>query len=222
MVPLQIIWGVTFCSRIVNAQYYINFWCIAQCLSIFTYYTPLKLLQNSHYNSQCYILFAYLKIKTQQSLSLNPIPLVCPSPLITTSLFSISESVSLLHTHFLYYFLVSTYKRYHRALVFLCLTYLTKQNSLQVHPHCYKWQNYIVLWLSNISSHTYTQAYIPHLLYPFVCDEHLSDFNILAIVNSASMNTGVHASFQISVSIFSRYIPRNGIDGSHGSSIFSF
>ena len=35
------------------------------------------------------------------------------------------------------------------------------------------------------------------------------------------MNIGVHASFQISVFIFSRYIPRSGIAGISGSSIFS-
>ena len=34
------------------------------------------------------------------------------------------------------------------------------------------------------------------------------------------MNIGVHVSFQIIVS--SRYMPRSGIAGSHGSSIFSF
>ena len=36
------------------------------------------------------------------------------------------------------------------------------------------------------------------------------------------MNTGVNMSFQISVFIFSIYIPRNKIAGSHGSSNFTF
>ena len=45
-------------------------------------------------------------------------------------------------------------------------------------------------------------------------------FHVLAIVNSAAMNIGVHASFQIMV--FSRYMPRSGIAGLYGSSIFSF
>uniref|UniRef100_A0A8C9DZ85 Uncharacterized protein n=1 Tax=Phocoena sinus TaxID=42100 RepID=A0A8C9DZ85_PHOSS len=51
-------------------------------------------------------------------------------------------------------------------------------------------------------------------------DGHLDGFHILAIVNSASVNIGVHVSFQIRVS--SRYMPRNGIAGSCGSSILRF
>ena len=40
----------------------------------------------------------------------------------------------------------------------------------------------------------------------------------MTIVNRAAMNIGVHVSFQIRV--FSRYIPRTGIAGSHGNSMF--
>ena len=53
-------------------------------------------------------------------------------------------------------------------------------------------------------------------------DGHLGCFHTLATVNNATMNIGVHVSFQISVFIFSGYIPRSGIAGSYGSSIFSF
>ena len=42
------------------------------------------------------------------------------------------------------------------------------------------------------------------------------------MVNSAAVNTGVLVSFQISVSIFFRFMPRSGITGLHGSSRFSF
>ena len=57
--------------------------------------------------------------------------------------------------------------------------------------------------------------YKPHLLYSLV-DGHLACFDVLAIVNSALMNTEVHVSFQITFFIFSRYMHRSG------SSIFSF
>ena len=49
---------------------------------------------------------------------------------------------------------------------------------------------------------------------------HLGCFHVLAIINSAAINIGVHVSFRIMV--FSRYMPRSGIAGSYGSSIFSF
>ena len=47
-------------------------------------------------------------------------------------------------------------------------------------------------------------------------DGHLGSFRILAIVNSAAMNTGVPVFSEIMVS--SGYMPRSGIAGSYGSS----
>ena len=49
---------------------------------------------------------------------------------------------------------------------------------------------------------------------------HLGCFGILAIVNSAAMNIGVHVSFWIIV-LFG-YMPRSGIAGSYGNSSFTF
>ena len=49
---------------------------------------------------------------------------------------------------------------------------------------------------------------------------HLGYFHILAIVNSAAMNTEVHVSFRSMV--FSGCVPRSGISGSYGSFIFIF
>ena len=57
----------------------------------------------------------------------------------------------------------------------------------------------------------------------FICssvNEHFGCFHILAIVNSAAMNIGVLVSFWII--IVSGYMPRSGIAGSYGHSIFSF
>ena len=45
---------------------------------------------------------------------------------------------------------------------------------------------------------------------------------MLALVNNAAMNIGVPVSFQIGVFGFFGYIPKSGIAGSYGSSIFSF
>ena len=43
---------------------------------------------------------------------------------------------------------------------------------------------------------------------------------MLAIVNNAAINIVMHVSLQIR--IFSGYMPRSGIAGSHGISMFSF
>ena len=51
-------------------------------------------------------------------------------------------------------------------------------------------------------------------------DGHLGCFHVLAIINSAVMNTGVHVSLSDLVS--SVCMPRSGIAGSYGSSISNF
>ena len=47
-------------------------------------------------------------------------------------------------------------------------------------------------------------------------DGHLGCFHVLAMINSAAMNIGMHVSHSDLVS--SVYMPRNGISGSYGSS----
>ena len=51
-------------------------------------------------------------------------------------------------------------------------------------------------------------------------DGHLGCFHILAIVNSAAVNNGIHVSFSILVS--SGYMPTSGIAGSYGGFVPSF
>ena len=50
-------------------------------------------------------------------------------------------------------------------------------------------------------------------------DGHLGCFHVLAIINSAAMNIGVHVSISVLVSLVC--IPRSEIAGSYGSSISS-
>ena len=51
-------------------------------------------------------------------------------------------------------------------------------------------------------------------------DGHLGCFHVLAIINSAAMNIGVHVSLSVLVSLVC--MPRSGIARSYGSSISSF
>ena len=51
-------------------------------------------------------------------------------------------------------------------------------------------------------------------------DGHLGCFHVLAIVNSAAMNSGIHVSFSILIS--SGHMPRSGIVGSYDGFIPSF
>ena len=53
--------------------------------------------------------------------------------------------------------------------------------------------------------------YVLLLLHPLFANGHLGCFQVLATVNSAVMNTGGHASFQIRAFVFSRYKPAVGL-----------
>ena len=51
-------------------------------------------------------------------------------------------------------------------------------------------------------------------------DEHLGCFHVLAIVNNAAMNNGIHVSFSVLVS--SGYMLRSGVAGLYGGFILTF
>ena len=86
------------------------------------------------------------------------------------------------------------------------------------------------IWGNHRNQHTFssmdetcpgkTTLWLHHFFIHSSVDEHLGYFQVLAIVNSAAINTVVHVSFQII--LFSRCMPRSGIAGSYGNSIFSF
>ena len=62
-------------------------------------------------------------------------------------------------------------------------------------------------------------VYVPFFIHSSV-NGHLGCFHVLAIVNSAAVNNGIHVSFSILVS--SGYMTRSGIAGSYGGFIPSF
>ena len=68
-------------------------------------------------------------------------------------------------------------------------------------------------------SHTHTHTH-PNIFFAHLCIcEHLGFFHVLAIVNGAAVNIGLHTSLQIIVS--PGYMPKSGIAKYYGNSSFS-
>ena len=76
------------------------------------------------------------------------------------------------------------------------------------------------LWLNSIPLCVCVRVCI--YIYQSSINGHLGCFHVLAIVNSAAINIGVHVSFQIIVLSNYKYMPRSGIAGSYGNSVFNF
>ena len=99
------------------------------------------------------------------------------------------------------------------AFVFL---FLTSLESLEFHPCCCKWH-----YFSLSMDEWYSIVYMYHIFFIHSSlNGHLRCFHVLAIVNGAAMNIWVHVFF--SRKVLFGYMPKSGIAGSYGSSIFSF
>ena len=77
----------------------------------------------------------------------------------------------------------------------------------------------MVLFHFMAEQYSIVYMYLILFIHSFI-DGHLGCFHVLATVNSAAMNIGVHLSFQIAV--LSGYLPMSGIAGSYGNPFLSF
>ena len=117
----------------------------------------------------------------------------------------------------------------------LCLTQFTKHKVLQVHPCCYKCQNFVLFygWVVFqcvcvcvcmclcVCVCACACACIPHL-YLFICQWTLRLLLYLGSCKSCFCEHRGPVSFWISTFGFFRYISKSGVAGPCSSSIFSF
>ena len=131
-----------------------------------------------------------------------------PFPMADTVFPFISVSLFLFHRRVhLCCILDSMHKWYHMVVVFLFLTHFTQYDGLQVHVCCWK-RHYCILFMAEY-----------HIFIHSSVDGCLGCFHVLVILNSAAINIKVHVLFQIIV--LPGYMPRSGISGSYGNSVFS-
>ena len=64
--------------------------------------------------------------------------------------------------------------------------------------------------------------YIPHFLYPFICQWTFGLLHFFAVLTNAVMNTGVQISLWDPALSSFEHIPRSGVVGLYGNSIFNF
>ena len=176
--------------------------------------SPLQVVTEHRLSSLCHrvkfplpIHFSYSNVYISTLLSQFVQP--SPSPAVSTSLFSMSAFLLLLYKQFHQY----NFSRFHiHALIYdICfsLTYFALYSRIQF-IRLTKTDSDLFLFMANIPC-----IYVSYLLYLFICQWTSCCFHVLAIVNSAAMNSGVHMSFRIV--IFLGYMPSSGTDGSYDS-----
>ena len=185
------IYNVVLISAVQQSDSFIY---ICILFHIFLHY---GLVQDIEYSSPCYtvglcclsILSLSIYINTSLHLLtphshciLPPLPL----PLSNQNFMSLSLFHRLVH---LCHVLDSAYKWYCVIFVFF---YFIEYDNLKLHPCCCKW-HYVILFYGWVVFHW---MYVLHL-YPFIFGGYSGCFHVLAIVNSATVSTGMHVSFWI-------------------------
>ena len=110
----------------------------------------------------------------------------------------------------------STYKWYHMIFFSLWLHSVWQSITISrsIHVAAHSIFRFFYVWVI-------CHVYMYHMFFIISsADGYLDCFHVLNIVKSAAVNIGVHISLWIMV--FSGYMPRNGLAGSYGRSIFSF
>ena len=80
------------------------------------------------------------------------------------------------------------------AFVFLCLTYFTQYDNVQIHPCCCKWHYFILfLWLSNTPLYACNTS---SLAIPLSMD-----VQVASVVNTATMTIGCMYRFEVCFSL---------------------
>ena len=100
--------------------------------------------------------------------------------------------------------------------MFFFLTYFALYNRLQAHPPIRTDSNALIFMADQQSTVYMYHSFFIHSS----VDGHLGCFHVLAVVNSAAMNNGIHVSLSILVS--SGYRPKSRIAGSYSGFIPSF
>ena len=79
-----------------------------------------------------------------------------------------------------------------------------------------------ILTPTHTYAHIYIYMYINHVFIHASADGYLGFFQVLAVVNNAALNIGVHVSFRIRVFVFSRYMSKSRIVGSYVALFLAF
>ena len=155
-------------------------------------------------HSSLYLLIPYPKF----------VPLPFPLPFSNHKfVFCICEPVSVLHIHSFVYFLDLSLSDISLSIIFSRSIHIAVNGRI------------LFVFMVEYLIHRLRRCgvFMCYIFFIHSCIEWLMDgVQVLAIVNIAAVNMGLHVSFQISIFGFPGHIPRSGIAGSYSSSIFTF